>query len=98
MLLEMLDDSPRDGQTVERGGAATDFVEKYEARRCGVIEDARDFAHLDKKGGTAARQIIAGADAREDAVRDREFRLACGNERAHLRHENDQCGLAQISR
>jgi len=27
---------------------------------------------------------------------DGQFRLASGNERAHLRHQDDQCGLANI--
>src|SRR5712691_11511377 len=97
VLLEMLDDGPGDGETVKRGGAASDFVEKHEARGRGVIQDGGDFAHFDEESGAPAGQIVAGADAREDAVGDGQLRLARGDERAHLRHEEDQRRLAQIS-
>src|SRR6266571_3128250 len=92
----MLDDGPGDGKAVERGRAAADFVEKDQARGSGVIEDGRDFAHLDEKRGAPTREIVAGADAREDAVGDGQLGLASGNEGAHLSHEDDERGLAEI--
>src|SRR5215469_8474280 len=94
--LEMFDDGPRNGEAVERSGAAADFVEKDEAGRCRVIQDRGDFAHLHKKSRAATREVIAGADAREDAVGNGKFRMTRGNERAHLRHKNNQSGLPQI--
>ena len=94
--LKMLDDGPRDGETIEGGGAAADFIEEYEAGGCGVIEDGGDLAHLDKKSGAAAGKIVAGADAGEDAVGDGQFGLARGNEGAHLCHEDNQRSLAKI--
>ena len=84
VFLEVLDDGPGDGEAVEGGGAAADFVEEDEARGRGVIEDAGDFAHLDEERGAAAGEIVAGTDAREDAVDDGELGLARGNERAGL--------------
>src|SRR6266705_1065357 len=92
----MLNDGPGDGKAVERGRAAADFVEKDQARGSGVIEDGRDFTHLNEKRGTPASEIVAGADAREDAVGDGQFGLASGNEGAHLSHEDDERGLAEI--
>src|SRR3989442_12544783 len=92
----MLDDGPGDGKAVERGRAAADFVEKDQARGSGVIEDGRDFTHLNEKRGTPASEIVAGADAREDAVGDGQSGLASGNEGAHLSHEDDERGLAEI--
>ena len=96
VFLQMLDDSPGDAESVERRSAAADFVEQDQARRRGVIEDAGDFAHFDEERRTAAREIVGGADAREDAVDDREFCLPRGDEAAGLRHQRDQCGLAQV--
>src|ERR1700736_2460834 len=55
MFLQVFDDGPGDGQAVERGGAAADFVKQYEARGRGVIQDGGDFAHFHEKSGAAAR-------------------------------------------
>ncbi len=61
-----------------------------------MIQNGGDFAHFDEKSGTAAREIVAGADARKDAVGDGKLRLAGRNEGAHLRHQDDERGLTQI--
>ena len=92
----MLDDGPGDGEAVEGCRAAADFVEQDQARRRGVIQDGGDFAHFDEKCRAAAREIVGGADAREDAVGDGKLGLACRNERTHLRHQHNQRGLAKI--
>src|SRR6267143_744775 len=96
VLLKMLDNGPGDGEAIERGGAAADFVEEDQARRRGVIENRRYFAHLHEKGRTAAREIVAGPDAREDAIRDGQLGLPRGNKGTHLGHENDERGLAKV--
>ena len=85
----MFDDSPSDGEAVKGRGAPADFIEQNEARRRGVMQDGGDLAHLDEKRRAAAREVIAGADAREDAVGDRKFGLSRWNERAHLRHQDN---------
>src|ERR1700731_5058467 len=82
VLLQMLDHGPGDGEAVEGSGAAANFVEQDEAGRRGVIEDGGDFAHFDEEGRAATREIVAGADAREDAVDDGQLGLARGNEEA----------------
>ncbi len=84
VFLQVLDDGPGDGEAVEGGGAAADFVEQDEACGRGVIEDAGDFAHFDEERGAAAGEIVAGADAREDAIDDGKFGLARGNEASRL--------------
>src|ERR1700675_144311 len=96
VLVQMLDDRPSDGKSVKRCGAAADFIEKNKTRWCGVMQDGGDFAHLDQKRRAAARKIIACADPREDAVGDGQLGLTSGNERAHLRHQNNQRGLPKI--
>src|SRR5258705_2598997 len=92
----MFDDGPGNRKTVKGGGAAADLIEKNQAGGSGVGEDASDFAHFDEESGAAAGEVVAGADAREDAVGERKFCLACRNKRTHLRHENDQRGLAEV--
>src|SRR6202049_4754154 len=61
-----------------------------------MVQDGGNFAHFDEKRGAASREIIAGADPREDAVGDGQLGLASGNERAHLRHQDNQRGLPKI--
>ena len=96
LRLQMLDHRPGDGEAVEGGRAAADFVEQHQAVRRREIQDGGDFAHLHQKRGAAAREIVGSADAREDAVGERQARLFGGDERAHLRQQHDQRGLAQI--
>src|SRR5215470_9710829 len=95
--LKMLDDGPGDGEAVESGGAATDFVKQDKTRRRRMVQDRSDFAHFDEKRRTAASEIVARPNAREDAVGNRELRLTRRNEGAHLGHENDQRRLAKVS-
>src|SRR6266404_4257935 len=83
----MLDDSPGDGEAVKGGGAAADFVEQDEAGRRGVVEDGGDFGHFYEKRRAATGEIVAGADAREDAVNDGQFGLARWHEEKIIRDE-----------
>ena len=92
----MFDDGPSDGQPIECRGAAPDFIEQHEARGSGVVQDSGDFAHFHEKSRAPPGQIVAGADAREDAVGDGQLRLSSGNEGAHLRHQHNQRGLPEI--
>ena len=61
-----------------------------------MIQNRGDFAHLHEKRGSPARQIVARADARENAVGNGQFRLSRRNKAAHLRHQHDQRGLPEI--
>ena len=94
VFLQMFDDGPGDGEAVEGGGATADLVEKDEAGRC-AGEDAGDFAHLTRKV-ERPRARLSAAPMRGRWVGERSFGLARGNEGAHLRHQDDQRGLAEI--
>ena len=76
--LQVLDHGPGDGEAVEGGRAAADFVEQDQASRRGQIQDRGDLAHLHQECGAAARQIVGGADAREDAVGERQAACSAG--------------------
>ena len=54
LVVEVLGDGPGDGEAVEGGGAAADFVEDDEGFLGGVVEDEGGFGHLDHEGGLAA--------------------------------------------
>ena len=59
-------------------------------------QNFRDLAHFDHEGGLAAGQVVARADAGEDAVHHADAGGAGGNERADLRHERDERDLTHI--
>ena len=67
-VMQMLDRGPGDRQPVEGGGAAADLVQDDQRARAGLIEDSRGLHHLHHKGRAPARQIVGGADAREQPV------------------------------
>ena len=94
--LQLFHDGPGKSQPVKSRRPAADLVEQDQAARRAGVEDGGGLGHFDHERGAAARQIIGGADAREDAVKDAKFGPLGGNETAHLRHQRDQRRLAQI--
>src|SRR6267143_4174927 len=97
VFLKMLDNRPGDGETVKRGGAAAHFIEKNKTCGSGMGENGGNFAHFDEKSRAATREIVARTNARENAVGDGKLGLTRGHERAHLRHQDDEGSLTQIS-
>ncbi len=89
---------PRQAQAIERGGAATDFVEDDEAAVRGRVQNGGRLLHLDHERRLAACDVVGRADARKDAVHDRELRALRRHERPGLRHQREQGDLAQIGR
>lgn len=53
-VVQMLGDRPGDGESVEGGGAAADFIENDQGFFGGVVEDEGGFRHLDHERGLAA--------------------------------------------
>ena len=94
----MLGDRPRDAQAVEGRRAAADLVEHDQAARRGGVQDVRRLLHLDHERRLAARDVVGRADAREDAIDERQLRLARRHERSDLRHDAEQRGLPQVGR
>ena len=61
-------------EAVEGRGAAADFVEDDEAALGRVVADVRRLVHLDHEGRLPAREIVARADAGEDAIDEADLR------------------------
>ena len=68
----ILADRLRDREAVDRAGAAPDFVDQQQAAAGRAAQDRRRLRHLDVERRLAGREVVAGADAREDAVDDPE--------------------------
>ena len=62
------------------------------------MQDGRGFRHLNHEGRAPACQVIAGPDAREDAIHDTQLRGSRRNERSHLRQNHHERSLPKISR
>ena len=87
-----------DAHAVEGRRAAADLVENEQGLGRCLMQDLAHLGHLDHEGRLAAGQVVARADAREDAVDNADARRARGHERADLRHERDERDLAHIGR
>ena len=67
-LQQVFGDGVREGEAVEGGGAASDFVHEDEGLVGGVVEDVGGFAHFDHEGGAVGGEVVGCADAGEDLV------------------------------
>ena len=79
-------------------GAAADLVHQHQRLRGGVVEDVAGLAHLDHEGRLAAREVVAGADAGQDAVDRADHRARRRHEAADVREQHDQRVLAHVGR
>ena len=95
---EELGDRPGDAEAVEGRRAAADLVEHDQAARGRGVQDVGGLLHLDHERRVAARDVVRCADAREDAIDQRDLRLARRHERSGLRHDAEQRGLPQVGR
>ena len=59
---------PGERQSIEGARAAADFVHQNEAPLGCVVQDIRRLGHLQHERRATARQIVRGADAREDPI------------------------------
>src|ERR1700755_2117385 len=91
---QMFGRRPGDGQAVEGGSAAADFIEDDETSLCRLIEDGGGFYHLHHEGRAAAREIIGGADTREQPVNDPDMCRFRRYKTSHLRENRDKGILA----
>ena len=97
LVVQVLDDAPRQAQPVERARAPANLIQDDQAAGRRVVQDVRRLAHLHHEGGLSARQIVACSDAREDAVHQVDPRLRRRDERASLRQQGEQRHLAYVS-
>ena len=92
-VVNLLRDCPRKRNAVVRRSAAPHFVQHDERARRRVAQDVTRLAHLDEKRRATLRDVVARADARKDAVGQRDARETRGDETADLRHQHDQRDL-----
>lgn len=98
VAVEVLDHGPGDGQAVVGRGAAADLVQDDQGAIGGVVEDVGGLVHLDHEGRVAAGEVVAGADAGEDAVHEADAAGFGGGPAADLGEEGDERDLADVGR
>jgi len=54
LIVQMLNDAPRERKPVERARAAADFVQHDQAARGGVVQNIRRLGHLNHERGLPA--------------------------------------------
>ena len=95
---QIFGDRPRNAQTIEGGGAASDFIEHHQAARGGAMENVRGLLHLHHECGLAAHDVVGRPHARVNAIHQGQLRAARRHERSRLCHQADQRRLAQVRR
>ena len=97
LVVEVLDDAPREREAVEGARAAPNLIEDDEAAGGGVVEDVRRLAHLHHERALPPREVVARADAGKDAVHEIHARGRGGEEAAGVREQSEQRDLADVS-
>src|SRR5439155_21817408 len=97
LIVQILGNGPSQTHAVVGAGAAADLIEDHQATVGGVVEDVGGFGNLDHESAAAPGQLVAGADAREDAVNNADPRLAGRHEAADVNHQSQQRHLADVS-
>ena len=98
MLVQILHDGPRYAYSVVGGSASSKLVEEHERARSDVVQDVRCLRHLHHERRLAERYVVRCTHTGENLVHHTNPRALCRHETAYLRHQNDECRLAQQSR
>ena len=93
---EIFDHRPGNRKSVKGRSAAADFIENNQASLRRIAENVGDLRHLHHEGRLPGREVIRGADARENAVGDTDLRLGCRDKGTCLREQGNQSRLAHI--
>ena len=85
IVVQVLDDSPSDGDAIVGAGTTAQLIEEDEGAGREGIEDAGGFLHLDHEGRFATGDIVRGSDTGEDAIGEPEVGSFGRDEGADLR-------------
>ena len=92
----VLQHRPGNGHAVKGRGAPTDLVQNQQTVRGGGLQNIADLRHLHHEGGLSGGQVIAGADAGENAIHHADAGGSGRNKGADLRHQHDQRHLTHV--
>jgi len=89
VVVNILDDGPRDCQAIISAGDAAYFVQDQQrAARC-MVKDVCRLNHLNHERRLAARNFVRCADAREDSIHQTNTGRVGRDKRADLCHEDN---------
>ena len=97
-IVQEFRDTPCNRKPVECRCSAADLVQNNQAALSRVVHDVGCLVHLDHERRPATCEIVARADPCENTIDQPDLRARRRHETADLRHEHDQCDLADVSR
>ena len=95
-VVEVLDDRPRQRQSVKGGSAAAYFVEYDQGTWRGVMQDVGGLGHLHHECGLAASEHVRRSNAGEDPVSETDHSFGGRYEGSRVSHQRDQSALAKV--
>ena len=88
--MQIFNHRPGNTQTVVGAGAATDFVQNNERSFGSTVQNVGGFQHFHHKRRLPACQIIAGSDARTNAIHATDAAQCCRHPTTEVRHQRNQ--------
>ena len=94
LVVQVLDDGPRNSQPIVCTGTAPDLVEDDETVACGVVQDHGRLFHLDHKRAFARGDVVFSPNTCKDAIHQANTSLLRRHEAADLGEQGDDGNLA----
>ena len=98
VFMNMLHDSPCNGNTVVGGSSSSQFIKKHQASRRNVVEDIGCLVHFDHKRRFSYRNVVAGTYTGKNFIYKADVRTFGRDKASNLRHQGDEGSLSEQSR
>ena len=94
MLVNMLHNSPSNGNTIISGGSPSQLIKQHQTTAREVVQNICRLIHFNHKGRFAHRNVIAGSHTGEYFIHHTDPRTFGRNKTTHLRQQGNQRSLA----
>src|SRR3990172_104489 len=95
-IMDELDNSLCDAETIVCTGAPSNLIKKYEALWSRIVQDIGKFHHLDHKSALPACKVVECTNACKNPVHDAHRCIRCRHETPHLGHYYYKCRLPHV--
>lgn len=96
--MKMFGDRPGYRESIEGGGASSDFIKNDEGVFGGVVDDERGFVHLDHEGRLPFGKIVGSANPAENSVGQANVSMLGRDISSDLSHQGDEGNLSDVGR
>ena len=98
LVVQLTSNRAGQGQAVEGGGAAPDFVHQHQGLRRGTVQNLRGPDHLQHKGRLRIGEVVGCANAGVDSIDGPQAAGLGRHIRAHGGQQHNKCDLPHIGR